>query len=300
MDCEKFDEHVIDALYGELDELTEAALKRHTEGCARCASILAGLKATRENATLALEEPSADLEARILEGERTAQRAAPWPRKLMRAAAWAGSHAMRPQLAMAALFMLVVGSSLLLLRARPGTGGAPVEVTERGAPSPAATASPEAVRGRGTRSMGDMGGLDGKNEAEPKPAALSEDKPKKDSEAPAQAAAPAAAPAPPPGEEATAAMEAGKGAPGAKEDGGAGAALAKAREARSKSGCADALAQFGYVSKNFPATPEAEAARREALACQNEAAAGGPTAAKSAAKVQASAAKPGGDVKPSP
>ena len=35
MDCEKFDQHVIDALYDELDELTHAALKRHVEGCSR-------------------------------------------------------------------------------------------------------------------------------------------------------------------------------------------------------------------------------------------------------------------------
>ena len=39
MDCEKFDQHVIDALYDELDELTHAALKRHVEGCSRCAGV---------------------------------------------------------------------------------------------------------------------------------------------------------------------------------------------------------------------------------------------------------------------
>ena len=65
-----------------------------------------------------------------------AQRKAPWPRKILRGLAWAGSHAMRPQLAMAALFFLVIGSSMLLLRAKPGTVGVPVRVTENGAPSP--------------------------------------------------------------------------------------------------------------------------------------------------------------------
>lgn len=136
MDCEKFDQHVIDALYGELDELTHAALKRHVEGCARCAGVLSGLRATREVGVLPLEEPSGDLEARILDAVATAQRKAPWPRKLLRGLAWAGSHAMRPQLAMAALFFLVIGSSMLLLRAKPGTVGVPVRVTETGAPSP--------------------------------------------------------------------------------------------------------------------------------------------------------------------
>jgi hypothetical protein len=136
MDCQKLDQHVIDALYGELDELTHVALKRHIEGCARCAGVLSGLRATREVGALPLEEPSDDLEARILDAAVAAQRKAPWPRKVLRGLAWAGSHAMRPQLAMAALFFLVIGSSMLLLRAKPGTVGVPVRVTENGAPSP--------------------------------------------------------------------------------------------------------------------------------------------------------------------
>jgi len=134
MDCEKFDQHVIAELYEELDELTHAALKRHVEGCSRCAAILSGLRATRDVGILPIEEPSDDLEARILEAAFVAQKKAPWPRKVLRGLAWAGSHAMRPQLAMAALFFLVIGSSLLLLRAKPGAI-APVRVTERGAPA---------------------------------------------------------------------------------------------------------------------------------------------------------------------
>src|SRR5262249_46018220 len=90
---------------------------------------------TREVGVLPIEEPPPDLEARILEAAASAQSRAPWPKKVLRGLAWAGSHAMRPQLAMAALFFLVIGSSLLLLRARPGTLG-PVSVTERGSPAP--------------------------------------------------------------------------------------------------------------------------------------------------------------------
>lgn len=150
MDCEKFDMCVMDALYGELDELTHEALKRHVEGCARCGAAWAGFKATRSllasagansprdtvsgGATLPLDDPSPELERRILAAERSAHRGAPWHRKIMRGAAWAGSHAMRPQLAMAALFMFVIGSSLLLLRARPGTMAPPVLVSEQGRP----------------------------------------------------------------------------------------------------------------------------------------------------------------------
>jgi hypothetical protein len=146
MDCEKFDQHVIDALYDELDELTHAALKRHVEGCSRCAGIYAGLRATREVGILPMVEPPDDLEARILDAVTIAQRSTPLHKKVLRGLAWAGSHAMRPQLAMAALFFLVIGSSLLLLRARPGTLG-PVRVTENGAPTPevAAAAAPAAT-----------------------------------------------------------------------------------------------------------------------------------------------------------
>ena len=152
MDCDKFDQHVMDALYDELDELTYAALKRHVEGCPRCAGIWAGLRATRDVGVLPMVEPSDGLEARILEAVSTAQAQAPWPRRVLRGLAWAGSHAMRPQLAMAALFMLVVGSSLLLLRGRPSNS--PVAASrvqdqsapalgqaDRGAPPPAATAA---------------------------------------------------------------------------------------------------------------------------------------------------------------
>src|SRR5262249_60072997 len=103
---------------------------------------------TREVGVLPIEEPPPDLEARILEAAASAQSRAPWPKKVLRGLAWAGSHAMRPQLAMAALFFLVIGSSLLLLRARPGTLG-PAYVTEPGSPAPdtevAATAAPPAA-----------------------------------------------------------------------------------------------------------------------------------------------------------
>src|SRR5262249_12147655 len=145
MDCAKFDLHVIDALYDELDELTNAALKRHMDGCSRCAGIFAGFRATREVGILPLVEPADDLEDRILEAVTSARRRAPWPREVLRGRAWAGGHAMRPQLAMAALFCLVIGSSLLLLKARPGAGGASaVRVTERGAPAPDGAEAPAA------------------------------------------------------------------------------------------------------------------------------------------------------------
>lgn len=241
MDCEKFDQRVIDELYDELDELTHAALKRHVEGCSRCAPILAGLRATRDVGILPIEEPSDELEARILDAVAIAQKKAPWPRKVLRGLAWAGSHAMRPQLAMAALFFLVIGSSLLLLRAKPGTGGlAPVRVTERGAPaieaeSPvaSATASPAAVP-------------------------------------PAAMAAAASPPADPPQgvvDTATVAKEkAGEGARGSDKD-AARLALTDARAVRDSAGCAAAVSKYDEIGTRFPGSGAAADGMWEAASC---------------------------------
>lgn len=176
MDCEKFDLQVMDALYGELDELTAEALKRHVEGCPRCGAVWSGLKSTRSAVTLPLEEPPMGLEARILAAEKTVHHRAPWYRKIMRAAAWAGSHAMRPQLAMAALFMFVIGSSLLLLRGRPS---GPVKVSEEGR----AEAPTLPAQAREEREAASKGLYEGTMDRSPE-------------RAKAEAAAPAAAPPP--------------------------------------------------------------------------------------------------------
>ncbi len=140
MDCERFEAALIDELYGELDELTSAAAKRHAGGCARCASLLGGLRATRRVAVLPLIEPSADLEDRILTAAREAQRAVPSGHRISRAISWAGSWAMRPQTAMAAVFILMVGSSVLFVRRRKLADNATVTVTAQGAPAPSAPA----------------------------------------------------------------------------------------------------------------------------------------------------------------
>lgn len=56
-------------------------------------------------------------------------------RSLGHVVSWAGGHAMRPQTAMAAVLLLMVGSSLFFLRARPERGvSARVNVIERGIP----------------------------------------------------------------------------------------------------------------------------------------------------------------------
>lgn len=238
MDCEKFDHHVIDELYDELDEVTHAALKRHVEGCSRCAAILSGLRTTRDVGVLPIEEPSEDLEARILDAVVVAQKKAPWPRKVLRGLAWAGSHAMRPQLAMAALFFLVIGSSLLLLRAKPGTGGfAPVRVTERGAPAPEADSPIRAAAATAAAT------------AMP-PTALAAELP--------QAASEGAG---------TTKDKAAEAATRSAEKDAAKLALTDARTVRDGAGCAAAVSKYDEIGARFPGTGAAADAMWEAASC---------------------------------
>lgn len=237
MDCEKFDQHVMDALYDELDELTYAAMKRHMDGCARCASAFAGLRAARDVGALPFEEPSEELEARILDAVEVAQKKTPFRRKALRALAWAGSHAMRPQLAMAALFVLVIGSSLLLLR--PKTGVAPVRVTEWGQPTSDQHEAPRSVTPAPAAVAMEEG--DGRRSAEAK----ANDAPR--AEAAKEKSARASASASP--------------------DDGASAALHEAQALQRKSGCAAAVGKLDEVGAQYPGTPSAHAAMWEAARC---------------------------------
>jgi hypothetical protein len=141
MDCERFEASLVDELYEELDEVTSAAAKRHVAGCARCASLLGGLRAARRVAVLPIVEPSLDLEDRILAAARKAQMAVPMGRRLSRAVSLAGSWAMRPQTAMAAVFILMVGSSVLFVRRSRVADSGSVTVTAQGQPAPASPTS---------------------------------------------------------------------------------------------------------------------------------------------------------------
>ena len=133
MDCEKFDRIVLDLMYGELDELTEAAAKRHIEHCSRCKAVSSGLRATREVGALVLVDPPPNLELGILEAERRLNAQLPLKKKLGRGVSILAVYAMRPQLAMAALLLLMIGSSLFFLRGRGGARDS-VLITEHGVP----------------------------------------------------------------------------------------------------------------------------------------------------------------------
>ena len=139
MDCEKFESTLLDELYDELDEVTSAAAKRHVGGCSRCAALLSGMKATRRLAVLPLVEPPADLEDRILAAAREAQKVVPLTRQASRAISRAGSWAMRPQTGMAAVFLLGIGLSALLLKGKHAAPPSTMTVSEQGEPVPSAT-----------------------------------------------------------------------------------------------------------------------------------------------------------------
>jgi len=141
MDCEKFEAAILDELYGELDELTSASAKRHVAGCARCSARLGGLRATRRIAVVPQLDPSDDLEDRIFRAIERAQSQPAPPRRLAEVVSLAGAWAMRPQTAMAAVFLVMIGTSVLLLRGTSprAPASSEVTVTERGTPAPAAS-----------------------------------------------------------------------------------------------------------------------------------------------------------------
>jgi hypothetical protein len=133
VDCEKFDRVVLDLLYDELDELTAAAARRHMDHCGRCGPIGAGLRATREVGVIPHVTPSPELSARILEAERNARSQLPLGQRVGRGVSVLAGYAMRPQLAMAAVAVLMIGVSLFFVRSRPSDRD-DVRVTERGVP----------------------------------------------------------------------------------------------------------------------------------------------------------------------
>jgi hypothetical protein len=144
MDCEKYEPLLLDELYEELDELTSAAVRRHVAGCARCTSILNGMRATRRAVTLPLVPLPDGLEERILTAAREAQKVTPLKDRMARVLSIAGSWAMRPQTAMAAVFLLMIGTSALLIRSKNIAREGAVAISVAGDPSPVAAQSAQA------------------------------------------------------------------------------------------------------------------------------------------------------------
>jgi tetratricopeptide (TPR) repeat protein len=142
VDCEKFDRVVLDLLYDELDELTTAAARRHMDHCARCRPIGASLRATRSVGVLPLTDPPLHLLGAILGREEEARLTANTRQRVGRGISILAGYAMRPQVAMAAVLLLMIGLGLLLLQVRPTE---PVATSERGVPEFEAESAPSAA-----------------------------------------------------------------------------------------------------------------------------------------------------------
>ena len=161
MDCDQFESAMMDVLYGEIDAAKRAAARDHTAICATCAARLRGLRASRRVASVPLALSSDGLEQVIVAPMGHAHElGSPFrPRsgegkdvpslrqRTARIVSLAGSWAMRPQTAMSAVFLVMIGTSVLLLR---GKAHAPTEasvtVTQQGTPAlPVASASQKPI-----------------------------------------------------------------------------------------------------------------------------------------------------------
>lgn len=283
MDCEKFDKVVLDLLYQELDELGAAAAERHLEQCARCREIYARLRATRDIGTLPLVSPPEGFEHRVLAQEAQLLRALPLRQRAGRAVSKLADYAMRPQLAMAALLMLMIGSSLIFLRAKPGEQSS-VQVTERGMPETEAESiilpSP-AAQGAGAPRQ------DEARFATPPPAATPATAAPN---APAMLAQRAEPKAEQPLDERARAQDKAAESSMAKRSAGAelgpsrehddlfgleaeepepaSVALQQAKQLQQSSGCAAAAPKFDEVNSRFPGSPVAAEATWRAAECR--------------------------------
>jgi hypothetical protein len=104
-------------------------------------------------ATLPRVEPPEGLEQRILAAAAAATpKVVPFRGRLARAVSLGGSWAMRPQTAMAAVFLVMIGTSVLLLRGKSSRApaSAQITVTEEGSPAPAPPALASAAPAEAT------------------------------------------------------------------------------------------------------------------------------------------------------
>lgn len=278
MDCEKYDKIAMDLLYDELDELSAASAKRHLDQCARCRDIHARLRATRDVGTVPLVALPEGFEQRVLAAEAEVRQELPLRQRFGRTVSILAGYAMRPQLAMAALLLLMIGSSLIFLRARPGQHNS-VMVTERGMPesegdSIILPASPPAALEAERAPAAAPEPLELAKSAAASGSALAK------AERKASAKGAPAATAPAPGAAAKpVAREQAQAADRARDDEGfameaedtadsAAEALAQAKQLQQSSGCSAAAPKFEEVGARYPGTGAATEATWRAAECR--------------------------------
>lgn len=180
MDCEKLDEMAMDLVDPEggdgIDARAAREAEEHVAGCARCSAVIERLRGgMRAGAELGLEDPSSLLEARILAAAGAAQPDVSLPRRIARAVSSAGSWAMRPQVAMAAVLVVMVGTSIVLMRSGQTTSARNTKVTEEG--TPVATLEPPAPPLEPGGAPAVIGGGEAKQQAPARDAPKAEAKP---------------------------------------------------------------------------------------------------------------------------
>lgn len=139
MDCEKLDAMAMDLVDPDGDDGIDARAQRdaeeHLAGCTRCTAVIERLRGgMRAASELGFEDPSSLLEARIFAAAGAVQPDVSFPRRVSRAISAAGSWAMRPQVAMAAVLVVMVGTSVVLLRGQGDRSARNTKVTEEGTP----------------------------------------------------------------------------------------------------------------------------------------------------------------------
>lgn len=156
MDCQKFEAAMTEELLGERDEIASATLRRHLAGCAACRAKVERLRAVRgvtshgplADRPVTLEDPILEPTGGGLRGVPSSKMGQPssaaFARRFADGVSIAGNWAMRPETAMAALFLVMTGTSVLLLRGKSSRAPANAEitVTEEGSPAPSASSAP--------------------------------------------------------------------------------------------------------------------------------------------------------------
>ena len=133
MDCERFDRTLPALELRQVDSLSRAAAERHAHQCQRCEKARSLFRQAVDFTALPPLPFPEHLISEVVSGEREIQRAMPTGKRVARALTILAGYAMRPQIAMAALMVLLIGTSLILLRPKPGNHST-IKVTETGLP----------------------------------------------------------------------------------------------------------------------------------------------------------------------
>ncbi len=136
MNCSKYDPFLIDELYHASEGASSSEVSAHIRQCTRCSQILEAMRSALALARVSIADVPQGLEDRILVSVGTEGFQGSSLSRTSRALSWAGRWSMRPQTAMAAVFLLMIGTSAFALRARyPSERPGEVSVIEQGMPA---------------------------------------------------------------------------------------------------------------------------------------------------------------------